>query len=231
MVISTITIDIKRIQPPLIGRNNFSINANNNANKFDVTGFNIQNGNDNDTSKLKTKVYLAEVAPTLISDYAYSETYGIPEGLKYESTGGADAVPVTYYRQKNVINDFSEIWKEVGDDETEFSSWKDGEYITNGSSLQGEVLGSISINNSISSTINIPGDITIAEFSNTMLFLQERLEEDREELKIVSERSYLNGKKFIINADLVMDGNGGLTPYPGDTDEAERVVIYTDSDL
>ncbi len=71
----------------------------------------------------------------------------------------------------------------------------------------------------------------MAIFSDTMLFLQERLEEDGEELKIVSERSYLNGKKFIINADLVMDGNGGLTPYPGDTDEAERVVIYTDSDL
>ena len=227
---SIIGMNIKRVQPPLISRNNFLINANNNANKFNVTDFNVSE-NDSDTSKLKTDVYFAEVAPTLISDYTYSETYGIPEGLKYESAGGADAVPVTYYRQKNVINDFSEVWKEVGDDEIEFSSWKDGEYITNGSSLQGEVLGSISINNGAPSTINIPGNIDVAIFSDTMLFLQERLEEDGEELKIVSERSYLNGKKFIINADLVMDGNGGLTPYPGDTDEAERVVIYTDSDL
>ena len=228
---SVIGMNIKRVQPPLIGRNNFLINANNNANKFDVTDFNVSE-NDSDTSKLKTEVYFAEVAPTLISDYAYSETYGIPEGLKYESPGGTvDAVPVTYYRQKNVINDFSEVWNEAGNGETEFSSWKDGEYITNGSSLQGEVLGSISINDGAPSTINIPGNIGVAIFSDTMLFLQERLKEDKEDLKIVSERSYLNGKKFIINADLVMDGNGGLTPYPGDTDKAERVVIYTDSDL
>ena len=122
-------------------------------------------------------------------------------------------------------------WNEAGYGEIEFSSWKDGEYIINGSSLQGYVLGSISINNSAPSTINVPGNTDTTIFSDTMLFLQERLEKDGEELKIVSERSYLNGKKFIINADLVMDGNGGLTPYPGDTDEAERVVIYTDSDL
>lgn len=228
---SVIEMNIKRVQPPLVGRNNFLINASNNANKFDVTNLNVSE-NDSDASKLKTEVYLAEVTPTLISDYAYSETYGIPEGLKYESPGGvADAVPVIYYRQKNVINDFSEVWKEVDNGEIEFSSWKDGEYITNGSSLQGDTLGSISINNNTPSTISIPGNKSIAIFSDTMLFLQERLEEDGEELKIVSERSYLNGKTFIINADLVMDGNGGLTPYPGDTDEAERVVIYTDSDL
>lgn len=214
-----ISMDIKRIQSPLVSRNNFSTSASNNANKFDVTGFNVDR-NDSDISKLKTEVYLAEMAPTLISDYTYSETYGIPEGLKYESE-----IPITYYRQKNVINDFSEVWKEAGDDEIEFSYWKDGEYIINGSSLQGEVLGSISINNDARNTINIFGDGDAAIFSNTMLFLQERLKE------IVSERSYLNGKKFIISADLVMDGNGGLTPYPGDTDEAERVVIYTDSDI
>jgi hypothetical protein len=231
---SVMGMNIKRVQSPLVGRNNFLIDANNNANKFDLTNINVTQ-NDSDTSKLRTEVYLAEVAPTLISDYAYSETYGIPEGLRYEKYPdvAADEVPVTYYRQKNVINDFSEVWKEAGDDEIEFCYWKDGEYIINGLSLQGEVLGSISINNGTPSTINIPGDgdENTVVFSNTMLFLQERLEENGEELKIVSERSYLNGKKFIISADLVMDGNGGLTPYPGDTDKVESVVIYTDSDI
>jgi hypothetical protein len=123
------------------------------------------------------------------------------------------------------------VWKESDDYGIEFSSWKDGEYITNGSSLQGETLGSISINNDIQSIIEIPGSADIVTFSNTMLFLQERLKEDEDELKIVSERGYLNGKKFVISADLVMDGNGGLTPYPGNTDEAEMVVIYTNIDL
>ena len=170
-----------------------------------------------------------------MSDYSYSETYGVIEGLRY-----VENKPYVYYRQKNVTNDYIlelDIWKESADNELELRSWKDGDFIKNSNYFVNKaILGSVSINGVVSDSIYMKkkdsDDVDNSEdieISNSNLFMQERFAKPNE--NIIMERSYLNGKTLIVDAELVMDGNGGLTPYPGDTDDAQKVVVYVNSNL
>ena len=225
-------LSIKRVQTPILSANQFTTNVTNDANIFELNAFIVTNDNSENAS---TELYLAEESPTLMSDYSYSETYGVIEGLRY-----VENKPYVYYRQKNVTNDYIlelDIWKESADNELELRSWKDGDFIKNSNYFVNKaILGSVSINGVVSDSIYMKkkdsDDVDNSEdieISNSNLFMQERFAKPNE--NIIMERSYLNGKTLIVDAELVMDGNGGLTPYPGDTDDAQKVVVYVNSNL
>ena len=51
------------------------------------------------------------------------------------------------------------------------------------------------------------------------------------EIDVITEREYLKGKTLIVDAELMMDGDGGITPYPIGNDPSatpKKLVVYVD---
>lgn len=219
------SMNIKRLHTPLVGLNQFKGKAyESNTDSYISTVFNIRDDGKNN-SGAQTEFYIAGEAPTLVSDYEMYASKGVLEGMYYN---GESKTYIRYYRQKNLMNDYATEWAEGTEDENgiilEDKIWCDGDFITNGTYIIEDTVGSLKLNDEPIDTIIIDGTNgkrDEAVTSDSMLFYQERITKE-----VIPERKYLNGKNFIINAELVMDGAGGITPYPGDTDEADKVVIY-----
>jgi hypothetical protein len=240
------TTPCKRVQEPIISISNILSGDNSDPNKFNATVFNIspEDGSENSVGGI-TEVNIVGNIPTLCSDFAYKETYGVIEGVTGTNT---------YIRKKNVWQNFayahsdSEIYtKNTNGDIPELSEdvvwnnnmnmWSDGDFITT-SELTTYSIGKLRLNDK-------PVDIFKDEeyngvlvdhttpYSNSVLGYQEPISDNgnwdgENEIDVIPEREYLNGKTLIIDAELMMDGDGGITPYPN-YEQPDKIVAYVDA--
>lgn len=240
------TTPCKRVQEPIISISNILPGDNSDPNIFNATAFNIspEYGSENSVGGI-TAVNIVGNIPTLCSDFAYKETYGVIEGMT-----GTDM----YIRKKNVWQNFAYAYsdsetytKNENGDIPELSKdnvvwnnnmnmWSDGDFITTSGSITYNI-GKFRLNDESidlfedkeykgNSTDNSP-------YSNSVLGYQEPISDNgdwdgKNEIDVIPEREYLNGKTLIIDAELMMDGDGGITPYPN-YEQPDKIVVYVDA--
>ena len=243
----------KRVQEPIMSiSDNFKTDENfGDANKINSTIFGLSDENMLNTEGATNKIYIVGSAPTLCSDFAYKETYGVYEGKDLNNI---------YIKKKNVMQDFSyafsdedlptnNIWN------NDYKIWVDVDFFLKGKYINYNI-GELSINNTIVNSYELingniikDGASTVEEgidekieiiFSNSQLGYQKPLtENDKEiteggiEIDVITERGYLKGQTLIVDAELMMDGDGGITPYPIGNDPSatpEKLVVYVDPD-
>lgn len=244
----------KRVQEPIMSiSDNFKTDEDfGGPNKINSTIFGLSENMSN-TEGATNQIYIIGSAPTLCSDFAYKETYGVYEGK--------DASGI-YVRKKNVMQDFSYAFSDesfdvgVGPENNIWNNnsniWVDGDFIINGEYINYNI-GELSINNSVVHSYELQNGSIIKDgahieevskedssriFSDSQLGYQKPLtENDKEiteggiEIDVITERGYLKGKTLIVDAELMMDGDGGITPYPIGSDPSatpEKLVVYVD---